>query len=110
MWSNIVTVLRVALFTAISLGLIYEAKVADNWRARCMRVEKERDDARRINATYIDREQKRRENDAYNRGLYDARTTDGLYRQLLEKHSRGDHSTIIMYGEARPGENGGTVQ
>ena len=110
MWSNFLTVLRAILFTFLALGLVYEAKVADDWRTRCRRVEKERDDARRLNSTYADREHQRRISDAYNRGLYDARTTDGLYRQLLEKHSRGDHATVILYGESKPDADGGTAQ
>ena len=67
MWSNFLTVLRAILFTFLALGLVYEAKVADDWRTRCRRVEKERDDARRLNSTYADREHQRRISDAYNR-------------------------------------------
>lgn len=36
---------------------------------------------------------------AYNKGLYDGRTTDAIYRKLLEKKSAGEQATVIMRGE-----------
>lgn len=50
-------------------------------------------------AEMIRQENSRRETDAYNRGLYDGRTTDTLYRRMLAKYSSGDQATVMMYGE-----------
>ena len=109
MWSDILNVIRVVLFTSMALGIVYEAKTNDNLRVKCRQLKDERDAARRENDRFAVSAQKRREMDAYNKGLYDARKTDALYRQILDKYSRGDHSTIIMYGEqavkeVKPGE------
>lgn len=41
----------------------------------------------------------RRECLAYNRGLYDARETDTLYRKMLNKYLAGEQATVMMYGE-----------
>ncbi len=99
MWSEFLNVIRVVLFTSISLCIVYEAITIDSLRGRCRQLKEERDAARREKDRYAASAQKRRETDAYNRGLYDARKTDALYRQILDKYSRGDHSTVIMYGE-----------
>ena len=50
-------------------------------------------------AEMIRQENSRRETDAYNRGLYDGRTTDTLYRKMLTKYSSGEQATVMMYGE-----------
>lgn len=36
---------------------------------------------------------------AYNKGLYDARETDTLYRKMLDRYSAGDQATVMMYGD-----------
>lgn len=41
----------------------------------------------------------RREKDAYNRGLYDARETDELYRKMLKKYTAGERVTVMMHGD-----------
>ena len=99
MWPEIVRVIRIVLFTTLSLGVVYEAKCNDDLRRKLSKFKADLDHALRENERYAASAQKRRETDAYNRGLYDARKTDALYRQILDKYSRGDHSTIIMYGE-----------
>ena len=106
MWSDILTVIRVVLFTTLSLGIVYAAKTNDALKERCRKLTAERDAATRENERYEASMQKRRESDAYNKGLYDARKTDELYRQLLAKHTRGEHTTLIMYGETPEGKEG----
>jgi len=45
------------------------------------------------------REQRRRENRAYDQGLYDGRGTDALYRQCLKKYMSQDQPTVMINGE-----------
>lgn len=45
------------------------------------------------------REQRRRENRAYDQGLYDGRGTDVLYRQCLKKYMSQDQPTVMINGE-----------
>lgn len=47
----------------------------------------------------IHQENSRREQIAYDRGLYDGRETDTLYRGMLAKYSSGEQATVMMYGE-----------
>lgn len=44
-------------------------------------------------------EHQRLEQQAYNKGLYDGRRTDALYRKMLDKYSRDEQVTVMMYGE-----------
>lgn len=44
-------------------------------------------------------DQRRRERAAYDRGAYDARQTDTLYRSVLKKYSNGERVTVMMDGE-----------
>lgn len=44
-------------------------------------------------------EQRRRERDAYGRGLYDGRKTDTLYRSVLKRYSSGEQITVMTDGE-----------
>lgn len=48
---------------------------------------------------YQERERSRREQSAYDRGLYDGRTTDKLYRSLVSKYKKGDHITLMCNGK-----------
>lgn len=41
----------------------------------------------------------RKERVAYDRGLYDGRSTDTLYRKMLSKYSAGEQATVMMYGD-----------
>lgn len=49
--------------------------------------------------TYREREEFFAKKAEYERGLADGRTTDGLYRQILERHARSEQATIMMHGE-----------
>lgn len=50
---------------------------------------------------FYNRERANREKRAYDRGLYDGRETDTLYRRMLSKYSKGEQATVMMYGENR---------
>lgn len=50
-------------------------------------------------------ERKRREQHAYDRGLYVGRKTDTLYRSMLSKVSKNEQATVMMYGDERGGRD-----
>lgn len=50
---------------------------------------------------YETKEQRRREQEAYERGLYDGRKTDTLYRQCLKRYTARDQVKIMMNGEEK---------
>lgn len=50
----------------------------------------------------------RRVKDSYNRGLYDGRETDTLYRKIVRKYATGEQSTVMFYGEPQDHEGGRT--
>lgn len=47
----------------------------------------------------IRQENTRRECAAYDKGLYDGRATDTLYRKMLKQYTAGDQATVMMCGE-----------
>ncbi len=44
-------------------------------------------------------EHQRREKEMYQKGLYDGRETDTLYRSILARYTRGEQATVMMQGE-----------
>lgn len=60
---------------------------------------KENGDLRRQISELHNRDQRRRENSAYDRGLYDGRTTDAYYRQCLRKFTSREQTDVILNGE-----------
>lgn len=67
----------------------------------------ERDHLRKVNerlnnqlSDLLRQENSRRERSAYDRGLYDGRSTDTLYRKMLSKYSAGEQATVMMNGDA----------
>lgn len=44
---------------------------------------------------------KRKEQDAYNNGLYDGRQTDTLYRGVLDKYSKGEQIAVMIKGDTK---------
>lgn len=48
---------------------------------------------------YYDQDQRRRERSAYDRGLYDGRQTDALYRNVLKRYSVREQAAVMMNGE-----------
>lgn len=71
-----------------------------NQAAEKRRLLKENGDLKRQVSDYTEKEQRHRECAAYDRGLYDGRTTDTYYRQCLKKLQESNQKTkIIMDGE-----------
>lgn len=63
------------------------------------RLRKENDDLKRQISGHYDQDQRRRERSAYDRGLYDGRQTDALYRNVLKRYSVRDQADVMMNGE-----------
>lgn len=63
------------------------------------RLLQENDGLKRQVSDYYNQDQHRRERSAYDRGLYDGRQTDTLYRSVLKRYSNGEQVTIMMNGE-----------
>lgn len=56
-------------------------------------------DLRRQISGYHEEDQRRRERSAYDRGLYDGRQTDALYRNVLRRYSAREQASVMMNGE-----------
>lgn len=63
------------------------------------RLRVENDDLKRQISGYYDQDQRRRERSAYDRGLYDGRQTDALYRNVLRRYSAREQADVMMNGE-----------
>lgn len=63
------------------------------------RLHSENDDLKRQISDYYGQDQRRRERSAYDRGLYDGRQTDALYRNVLKRYSVRDQADVMMNGE-----------
>lgn len=61
---------------------------------------KENDGLRRQISEYHSKEQRRRECSAYDKGLYDGRSTDTYYRQCLKKFTSREMTDVILNGES----------
>ena len=61
---------------------------------------KENDGLRRQISEYHSKEQRRRECSAYDKGLYDGRSTDTYYRQCLKKFTNREMTDVILNGES----------
>lgn len=63
------------------------------------RLIRENCDLRRQMSDYSTMNQRRRERSAYDRGLYDGRATDTLYRSVLKRYSAKEQVDVMMDGE-----------
>lgn len=61
---------------------------------------KENDGLRRQISSYQEKDQRRRECSAYDKGLYDGRATDTYYRQCLKKFTSREMTDVILNGES----------
>lgn len=52
-----------------------------------------------------EQEQRRKERAAYERGLYDGRQTDALYRSVLRRYSAREQVSVMINGENRGGQD-----
>lgn len=95
-WAIILTFIVTSL-TGLVMFLYYEIGNRDRENGR---ISKENDDLRRQINDHYSRDQRRRENRAYDQGLYDGRSTDQLYRQCLKRYnSTKEQVDVMMNGE-----------
>ena len=101
-WAIILTF----VITVLGMTVIFLNDSAKKQMAENRRLMKENDGLKRQVSDYYNQDQHRRERSAYDRGLYDGRQTDTLYRSVLKRYSAGDQVTIMMNGEHQPTKEG----
>lgn len=62
-------------------------------------LKKRNDELRQRISDYENQDRHRREQSAYDKGLYDGRTTDTFYRQCLKKLTTREQADVMMNGE-----------
>ena len=88
-------------FVITVLGMLV-LLLSDNTKKRDREADRLRKSNERLTCQINDmirQENTRRECAAYDKGLYDGRMTDTLYRKMLKQYSAGDQATVMMYGE-----------
>lgn len=94
-WAIILTFVMTVLAMLVLFLRDGNAKqVKENHRLRS-----ENDDLKRQISGYYDQDQRRRERSAYDRGLYNGRQTDALYRNILKRYSVREQADVMMNGE-----------
>lgn len=88
------------MITALSMLVLFLFDGKKKQEANNDYILKENDGLRRQISDYRQKEQRRRENFAYDKGLYDGRTTDTYYRQCLKKFTSRDQAEVMMNGES----------
>ena len=101
----IAAIILTFIITALSMMVFFLAEDGKKQAAEKHRMAKENDGLRRQISEYASNEQRRRENSAYDRGLYDGRTTDVYYRQCLKKFTTRDQTEIILNGAKEENED-----
>lgn len=96
-WAIILT------FVITVLGMLvlflYDGKAKETIENR--RLRKETDGLKHQISNYTTQDQRRRERSAYDRGLYDGRETDTLYRNVLRRYSAKEQADVMMDGSAK---------
>lgn len=87
------------VITTLSMLVLFMRNENKKELAEKNRIIKENDGLRRRIADNNERERCRRERNAYDKGLYDARETDALYRQCFKKYQTREQVDIMMNGE-----------
>ena len=88
------------VITALAMTALFLVDGHRKLDACNVRLRKENDSLRKQIDGFEEKEHARRERSAYDRGMYDARGTDALYRQVLKKYNSRDHADVMMNGEA----------
>lgn len=88
------------MITALSMLVLFLLDGKKKQEANNDYILKENDGLRRQISDYRQKEQRRRENFAYDKGLYDGRATDTYYRQCLKKFASRDQAEVMMNGES----------
>ena len=87
------------IITSLSGMVLFLFNESRNKDAEKNRILEENGGLRRQISEHNARDQRRRENRAYDQGLYDGRGTDTLYRQCLQKYVNRDQPEVMMNGE-----------
>lgn len=87
------------VMTVLAMLVLFLRDGNSKQEAENSRLRNENDDLRRQISGYYDQDQRRRERSAYDRGLYDGRQTDALYRNVLKRYSARDQADVMMNGE-----------
>ncbi len=87
------------IITALTMLVLFLFGDKQNQETQNKHILKENDGLRREISELRKCDQRRRERSAYDRGLYDGRTTDTYYRQCLKKFANRDQNDVIMNGE-----------
>lgn len=93
-------ILITIVITALGMTVVFQRYVHVEQKREYNRVAHEKENLERQITERKTREIRRNERDAYNQGLYDARKTDTLYRQILSKYASGEQVTVMMNGDA----------
>lgn len=87
------------IITTLTMFVLYlsqECKRHDNDKKRILR---DNEGLRRQISECTANENRRRECYAYDKGLYDGRRTDTLYRNVLKRYSSREQVDVMMNGE-----------
>lgn len=87
------------LMTVLFMTVLFLIDSAGKQNRENNRLMTENDDLKHQIYDYRDLDRCRREQAAYDRGLYDGRQTDTLYRNVLRKYSSRDQVNVMMNGE-----------
>lgn len=87
------------VITALSMLVLFLLENQKKQKTDNSHILRENDGLRRQISDYQQNEQRRRECSAYDKGLYDGRTSDAYYRQCLKKFTSQEQNDIILGGE-----------
>ena len=87
------------IITTLTMLVLFLSRDKQKQDTENKRILKENDGLRREISELHKGDQRRRERSAYDRGLYDGRTTDTYYRQCLKKFTGRDQTDVIINGE-----------
>lgn len=85
--------------TALGMMVLFLCDGGSKQAKENARLLTENADLRRQISGYYEEDQRRRERSAYDRGLYDGRQTDALYRNVLRRYSAREQASVMMNGE-----------
>lgn len=87
------------VITALGIFLLLSLEYAKKQDKESDRLRKSNEHLNGQITEILRQENLRKERVAYDRGLYDGRSTDTLYRKMLSKYSAGEQATVMMYGD-----------
>lgn len=87
------------VITTLAIAVLFLVGVYQTNESYKNRILKENGDLQRKINEYNENEHLRNEREAYNRGLYDGRKTDALYRNILKRYSAKEQAEVMLNGE-----------